>query len=71
MMVLSFSAEGLCLLLFEEQLLEETGVSYTEGDRRYVTHLLAERNMKAVSIVKSKHNSAAIFVGCSFRAVRR
>jgi putative restriction endonuclease len=44
--------------LSEEQLLEEIDVSYIEGDRRYVTHLMAERNKKVVSIVKSKQGAA-------------
>ncbi len=57
------SRAAVSTMLSEEQLLEETGVSYTEGDRRYVTHLLAERNKKVVSIVKSKQSSACDICG--------
>lgn len=40
----------------EEQLEQEERFSYTEGDRKYVTHLMAERNKAVVNIVKAKQN---------------
>ena len=50
-------------ILSEENLWQESGASYTEGDRKYVTHLMAERNKEVVSIVKSKQNSACDICG--------
>ena len=50
-------------MLSEEQLWQEAGVSYAEGDRKYVTHLMAERNKEVVSVVKAKQNSACDICG--------
>lgn len=57
------SRKAASTVLSEEKMLEATEDSYTEGDRRYVTHLMAERNKKVVSVVKSKVNSACDICG--------
>lgn len=52
-------------MLSGQPLWQEAGFSYTEGDRKYVTHLMAERNKQVVSVVKSKQNCACDICGLS------